>query len=118
MKPTFSLLVIALLFTVPGTAMAQASHMRPAPSPLFRAAPPQGASADTLNLPKTYAKEGALIGGIPMLVIGGVVGRGLCGMDESSDPPNCALAAVGGALVGATIGAITGALIGGSIERE
>jgi len=93
----------------------QASAFRPHPSPLYSVALTEAAlpAADTLNLPKTYWKEGALMVGIPTAMLGAYGGYGLCGMDESSDPPNCALAAVGGALVGGLIGATTGALIGG-----
>jgi len=61
----------ALTFVVrPGAA--QTAQLRPVSFVLFRP-PAVAAPSDTLHLPKTYWKEGALIVGIPSAIFGGAL---------------------------------------------
>ncbi len=113
MRLTFtSLLAIAAPF-VPATLKAQTAAFRPRPSILFQPPAPAPGPADTLNLPKTHAKEGALIGGSLGLLLGAAVGRGICEVGEE-----CTSSKISGALAGAMAFGITGALIGGAIEKQ
>jgi hypothetical protein len=115
MRLTFaSLLAVAAL--VPATARAQVAAFRPRPSSLFAPPPAALPAADTLDLPSTYWREGALIAGIPGFFFGGYAGNGLCGMDESGES-DCTLAMLGGAVMGAVVFGVTGAMIGGMIEK-
>jgi hypothetical protein len=71
-----------------------------------------------LHLPRTYAKTGALIVGIPSAIFGAAAGIGLCHLNDSAQKKGCTLSALGfGAFLGG-IGALTGALIGGQFERN
>lgn len=108
----------ALTTLIPAPAIAQRPLVRPSASLLFRPTEATGAPADTLNVSRTYWKEGALIVGIPSAIFGGALGSGLCGMDESSSGKNCALSALAFGVVLGGVGAITGALIGGQFERH
>jgi hypothetical protein len=118
MKLTACSLSGLTLLLAPAVVEGQSSAFRPHASVLFEVAPPLPAAVDTLNLPKTYWKEGALIGGIPMLVFGGLAGRELCETSESADPPNCALATFGTALIFGAMGGVAGAMVGGLFEKE
>ncbi len=100
---------------VPGAA--QVSLPRPAPSSLFRA-PMTSPATDTLHLPRTYWKEGALIVGIPSAIFGGALGIGLCHFSDTPGGKNCTLPALGMAAFIGGLGAITGALIGGQFDRH
>ena len=104
-----------ILATHPGAA--QSGLLRPASSSLFRVAP-VSAPSDTLQLPRTYARRGALIVGIPSAIFGAAAGIGLCHLNDSAQQKDCTLSALGfGAFFGG-IGALTGALIGGQFERH
>ena len=106
---------LATAGAVPGAA--QVSLLRPAPSALFRA-PAAGPASDTLHLPRTYAKVGALIVGIPSAIFGGALGIGLCHFSDTPGGKNCTLPALGMAAFFGGLGAVTGALIGGQFERH
>lgn len=106
---------LLILTTRPGAA--QSGFLRPASSSLFRPAP-VGIASDTLHLPKTYAKQGALIVGIPSAIFGGALGIGLCHFNETPGEKNCILPALGFAAFVGGLGALTGALIGGQFERR
>jgi len=112
MRLTLASLLALAVPLVPATLKAQVASFRPRPSILFRPPAPAPSPSDTLNLPRTYAMEGALIGGIPGLLLGAAVGRGICEAGEE-----CTASTISGALTGAVVFGITGALIGGSIER-
>lgn len=108
----------ALIILVPRTAAAQAAQLRPAPSELFR--PMSGsASPDTLNLPKTYWKEGAVMGGAIVGVQGARFGYWGCrDTDSGGTGKNCGLSSIGGFVGGFLLGAIPGMLIGGLFEKS
>jgi hypothetical protein len=111
--PTLSV-AFATLAALP--LAAQSASLRPAASSLFRSSE-AAAPTDTLHLPRTYWKEGALIVGIPSAIFGAALGSGMCGMEESIGK-NCTLSGLAfGAVLGG-VGAITGALIGGQIEKH
>ncbi len=110
-------LVAALATLLPAAASAQQPRVRPSASVLFRPAPVAAAS-DTLHLPRTYWKEGALIVGIPSALFGGAVGVGLCGLNESGNDSSCVGAPIGMAIFFGALGAITGALIGGQFNKQ
>ncbi|MBW8772055.1 MAG: hypothetical protein JF590_01980, partial [Gemmatimonadetes bacterium] len=108
---------VAFLFLSARAGAAEPRLPRPASSALFRQ-PPPGASSDTLHLPRTYARRGALIVGIPSAIFGAAAGIGLCHLNDSAQQKDCTLSALGfGAFLGG-IGALTGALIGGQFERH
>ena len=110
-------LVAALATLVPAEASAQHPLVRPSASVLFRPAPVAAAS-DSLHLPRTYWKEGALIGGIPAALFGLLyVGPEFCRFSEDPDY-NCTLGTLAsGILLGAT-GAFVGLMIGGQFPKE
>ena len=110
-------LSVAALTLIARAGAAQTAPIRPASSALFRPAAVV-ARSDTLHLPKTYWKEGALIVGIPSAIFGGALGIGLCHYSETPGEKNCILPALGLAAFMGGLGAITGALIGGQFERE
>src|SRR6478735_4331678 len=99
----FPLLATLVLPLVPATLRAQTAAFRPHTSILFRPPVPAARAADTLNLPKTHAREGALIGGSLGLLLGAAVGRGICEAGEE-----CTSSTIGGALTGAMVFGITG----------
>ncbi len=99
----------------PGTAATQQAALRPRPSALFVVPAP---AADTLRLAPTYWKEGALIGGIPMAILGAIAGHGLCEWADESGNDNCVLAAVGTGVLSGGVGAIVGALIGAQFHKQ
>ena len=113
-----TLIVSVALATIGAVSrVAQVSRLRPAPSALFRA-PMATPASDTLHLPRTYAKTGALIVGIPSAIFGGALGIGLCHLSDAPGGKNCTLPALGTAAFIGGLGAITGALIGGQFERH
>ena len=75
-------------------------------------------ASDTLHLPKTYARTGALIVGIPSAIFGGALGIGLCHFSDTRGGKNCTLPALGMAAFFGGLGAVTSALIGGQVERH
>ncbi|MEO6068230.1 MAG: hypothetical protein ABJB33_03565 [Gemmatimonadota bacterium] len=111
------ILIGVLVAALPPAATAQTSPFRPSASVLFARPAVNTAWADTLNLPRTYWIEGAVITGIPSAVFGGMLGYGFCGYDSGSAGENCVLQAIGGALLLGVAGAIPGALIGGLFEK-
>jgi hypothetical protein len=115
MKLRTALVLLGVLVGFAAQASAQVAELRPAPSVLFRAEPTPEAQVDSLNIPPTYWKEGALVGGAILGVTGAVLMHGLCGMDG---PDNCGGALIGGAILGFFLGAIPGALIGGQFPKS
>ena len=111
------ILIGVLVAALPPAATAQTSPFRASASVLFARPAVNTAWADTLNLPRTYWIEGAVITGIPSAVFGGMLGSGFCGNDSGSAGENCVLKAISGALVFGIAGAIPGALIGGLFEK-
>jgi hypothetical protein len=112
MRLTFASLLAIAAPLFPTTLKAQTAAFRPHTSILFAPLALTPGPSDTLNLPKTYAREGALIGGIPGLLLGAVAGRMVCQAGE-----DCTSSTISGALTGAVVFGITGALIGGAIEK-
>ena len=110
-------LIGALTSLIPTVASSQATPPRPAASVLFRPVA-DAATSDTLHLPRTYWKEGALIGGIPAALFGLLyVGPEFCRFSEDPDY-NCTLGTLAsGILLGAT-GAFVGLMIGGQFPKE
>jgi hypothetical protein len=75
--------------------------------------------SDSTKHPRTYWLEGALIGGIPLALLGAALGGGLC-----SDPDNagggtepCWDDALLGLMIGFGVGGSLGGLIGGLIKK-
>lgn len=110
-RPAPLLVTLSLLLAATPLG-AQQPSLRPRPSSLFQRSPAVPATTDTLNLPKTHAMEGALIGGGLGLLLGAAAGRGICAAGE-----DCTSSTIGGALTGLMVFGITGALIGGAIEK-
>ena len=110
-------LIGALTTSAPAMAAAQHPRVQPFASALFR--PTAVASpSDTVHLPETHWKEGALIGAIPAALFGlAYVGPEFCRYSE--DPNyNCTLGTLAsGILLGAT-GAFIGLMIGGQFPKE
>ena len=93
---------------------AQQFELRPRPSPLFA---PRSAGSDTAHVASTYWKEGALIGGIPMAILGGIAGADLCEWADGTGNDNCVVATVGTALLSGLVGGIVGGLIGAQFHK-
>jgi hypothetical protein len=110
------ILIGALAALIPGGAAAQHLQLRPSASVLFRPGEVV-ARADTLHLPKTYWKEGALITGIPSAVFGGALAYGFCGYDSGGGKENCLPGVIGAAAFFGVIGAIPGAMIGALFDK-
>ena len=105
-------------------ASGQAPVPGPLPSVLFSNPMPAplriaglGVPADSVqrDIRPTHWKEGALVGGLVGAVGGILLGRFVCGLDESNR--SCAGYTVGGAVGGAALLAIIGALIGGQFPK-
>ena len=112
MRLTFASLLAIAAPLFPTTLNAQTAAFRPHASVLFEPPALTPDSSDTLNLPRTHAKEGALIGGGLGILLGAVSGQMICEAGE-----HCTSSTIGGALTGAMVFGITGALIGGAIEK-
>ena len=113
-------LALSVAFMMVGNrpGAAQAIALRPAASPLFRAAPIDVPS-DSLNLPKTYWKEGAVISGAVVGLLGYQFAHwGCTDTDSGGDGRNCDLKSMAGFAVGFLAGAIPGALIGGQFKKH
>lgn len=105
-------LAVALGAPTPARLAAQAPRIiAPHPSRLF--APPDTASAAASG---DFHREGGLIGGASVGILGALVGYGLCA-DSDTHHGSCAGNALGGGLIGAVVGWTTGSLIGGLIPR-
>ena len=98
----------------------------PAPSILFSAVrrgptrltfPEERRDSLPRNIPATYWKEGALIGGGVGLIAGAYLGFGLCHMSEHVNN-DCTGSLLLGGVVGAALLALPGALIGGVFPKH
>ena len=113
------LCTLALLISPPAALAAQS----PSASILF-APRPQGplraslTTADTLRPMSigTYAKEGAIAGGVAGAVAGGLLAEVACGLSEEPGKTCTGSFLIGGVL-GAAMGALPGALIGGLFPK-
>ena len=113
------LCTLAVLISAPAALAAQS----PSASILF-ASRPQGplraglTTADTLQpMPiGTYAKEGAIAGGLLGALGGGFLAEVACGLSEDPDQ-SCTGSFVIGGVLGAAFGALPGALIGGLFPK-
>ncbi|HEX7919084.1 MAG TPA: hypothetical protein VF454_06740 [Gemmatimonadales bacterium] len=113
---TCRILMVAWCLVLGSSSLAaQQAALRPRPSSLFV---PPGAVADTTQLAPTYWKEGALIGGIPMAILGAIAGHDLCEWSDGTGNDDCILATVGTAALSGGVGAIVGALIGGQFHKK
>ena len=101
------------LCLVPGTTRAQTAAFRPNSSVLFAAAPAHDVPLDTLKLPKTYWKEGALISGTMAGIWAFRYAYGNCDDGGTS----CAFQSVLPTAFVFLIGAIPGALIGAMFDK-
>jgi hypothetical protein len=120
-----SLCLLAPLLGTPTALVAQAASVPlegPAPSLLFGArtdGPLRAAWApDSVHRWKpTYAKEGAIVGGVLGAIAGGLFGQFVC---ELSEDPNmsCTRTVLLGIIGGAPAGALPGALVGGLFPKE
>jgi hypothetical protein len=119
---TFSLIV---LLATPATTAAQ-TPIRPARVPLSvvlavrTPGPLDGtlAAVDTVRPMSigTYAKEGAIAGGLLGAVAGGLFAELACGLSEDPNK-TCTGSFLIGGVVGAPFGALPGALIGGLFPK-
>lgn len=109
------LMVVSGLVLGSSSLAAQQSALRPRPSSLFV---PPAVAADSVKLAPTYWREGALIGGIPMAILGGIAGHDLCEWADDAGNDDCMLATVGTAVLSGGVGAIVGALIGGQFHKK
>jgi hypothetical protein len=117
MKLRAAVLLLGVLVGLPSMASAQVAGLRPSPSVLFTTAPLSPVDSDSLNLPRTHWKEGAILLGGFGTVAGVLIGVGFCGYDGASTancPRDTALTALLLGLSGATIGA----LIGGQFPKS
>jgi len=119
-----TLLLLLGLAVSSSPAAGQLAVRGPAASILFSGATPSPLDIDALLQPgdsierdirPTHWKEGALVGGLVGAVGGILLGRFVCGLDESNR--SCTGYTVGGAVGGAALLAITGALIGGQFPK-
>ena len=110
-------LLVAILLAAPAALAAQRPALRPRPSVLYSL--PAAPAPDTIGGPRTYWKEGALLGGIPLGIAGYLLFSGLCDQDDSAGGGrNCGAKGLGGAALGFLIGAVPGALIGGQFHKK
>ena len=65
--------------------------------------------------PRTYWKEGGVIGGLVLGIAAALLVDGLCGSDGGEE--NCTAKTFGGAALGAGVGFTAGALIGGLFPK-
>lgn len=115
-----------LMLGIPAEAHAQA---RPAPWP--GAAPvvlPPNASTGLVthsnrtptNLPdtypRTYWKEGGIIGAVVLGLVGAFLVDGICNNSDTGEE-HCGTKAVGGAALGAGVGFAIGSLVGGQFHK-
>ena len=118
--------ILAFLIAAPAALPAQSS-LPPAPGPaasMLFAARPQGplraglTPADTLRPISigTYAKEGAIAGGLAGAVAGGFLAELGCGLSEDRNK-SCTGSFLIGGVIGAALGALPGALIGGLFPK-
>ena len=119
MPRCWSLAVIGLMMVAPRSGDAQrlqTSWQLPIPPPTLRpsssdvrlltwAWPP-----DSSHRRRTHAREGALIGGVAIGLLGAITGVGLCHFDDPCRHP--APFAIGGFVLGALAGAGLGGRIG------
>ena len=105
-------LVVALGAPTAGRLAAQAPRIIPPHSSrLF--APPDTASAAASG---DFHREGGLIGGASVGILGALVGYGVCA-DSDTHHGSCVGNALGLGLAGAVVGWVTGSLIGGLIPK-
>ena len=110
-------LLATVLLAVPAALAAQRPALRPRPSVLYSL--PAAPTTDTIGGPRTYWKEGALLGGVPLGIAGYLLFSGLCEQDDSAGGGrHCGTQGLGGAALGFLIGAIPGALIGGQFHKK
>jgi hypothetical protein len=116
-------LAIFLGLTIPSTGWSQSEAGRlwgPRSSQLFGAKPPPGMMlvlGDTIPRPirPTYWKEGAIVGGVVLGLLGAAFGGGMCAYADQRQ--NCTGATLGGVLVGSLTGVSLGALLGGQFHK-
>ena len=126
MTSLHALTLLLFLVVAPEAAFAQTPlgpTRGPAPSMVFgvRAhGPLKGtlAPADTLRPVSigTYAKEGAIAGGLLGAVGGGLFAEVACGLSEDPNQ-NCTGSFLIGGVLGGALGALPGALIGGLFPK-
>jgi hypothetical protein len=126
MPSLHALSLLLILAAAPATAFAQTPlgpPRGPAPSLVFgvRAQGPlqdRLAPVDTLRPMSigTYAKEGAIAGGLLGAVGVGLLAEVGCGLSEDSTK-NCTGSFLIGGVIGAALGALPGALIGGLFPK-
>lgn len=123
--PNLHALGLVFVFAAPATAFAQAriQTLGPATSVVFARharGPLQRtlAPADTLRPVSigTYAKEGAIAGGLLGAVGVGLLAEVGCGLSEDTTK-NCTGSFLIGGAIGAALGALPGALIGGLFPK-
>ena len=124
--PSLHALSLLLLVAAPATALAQTAigpGQAPAPAVFFAARTPGPldhtlAAADTLRPQSigTYAKEGAIVGGLLGAVGVGFLAQVACGLSESTTK-SCTGNFLLGGVIGAAFGALPGALIGGLFPK-
>lgn len=126
MTPRLGSLSLIILLALPVTALAQApiGPVRGpvssvvvagrAPGPLDRTL----AAVDTLRPVSigTYAKEGAIVGGVLGAVAGGLFAEVACGLSEDPNK-TCTGSFLIGGLIGGALVALPGALIGGLFPK-
>ncbi len=124
MRPLRLLILAVALPASPALAQSPVTSLRFQPYPAYLGrgptrVPPMTADSDSVGkqLPKTYWKEGALIGGGAAGILGGFMGYGFCGMSETSHS-SCALQALGGAVIVGMMGAVLGGFTGSFIEKK
>lgn len=109
----------AVVLLLSGVGASSGAAQRPAlfprPSSLFVPAPASG--PDSVTIHPTYWKEGALIGGIPMAILGGIAGHGLCEWSDGTGNDDCVMATLGTAVLSGLVGGIVGGLIGAQFHK-
>jgi hypothetical protein len=116
-------LAILLGLLVPGTGWSQGETGRvwgPQSSQLFGAKPPAGTmlmQGNTIPGPirPTYWKEGAIVGGVALGLLGATFAGGMCAYADQGR--NCTGATLGGLVMGGAVGVSLGALLGGIFHR-
>jgi hypothetical protein len=71
---------------------------------------------DSVSLPRTYATEGAILGGTVLGIASFVLGYVIC--NDLTDDGNCLSDGIRVGALMAVVGGITGALIGGGVEKD
>ena len=116
MKLRTALVLLGVLVGLGSQASAQVAELRPAPSILFYSAPAQVMDADSLNIPPTHWKTGALIGAGAGVATGLWFGYKMCGFDGPRE--NCAPGMIASALLFGFVGYGLGALVGGQFPKS